>query len=203
MNKKDYIIIGFFVLVFAIVLYQKKFSTGLSGSGLSAQESHSERESVKGQQTKMNNDIVEKAFSDFEASVSLLDKTTDDDNDPAKEIKPPSGVNRSSYYDQNGQFKSGYSGTEPPAEFLTKKEFFTDQRKMQQDIEFKMMKMFMDMENEKKEFERTHDERGKDRAIYEELKKNHTRMIKIISNKNADILREFRAELNQYDSELR
>lgn len=219
MKKKDYIIITFFALIFIVVLYQRKImpmmmqnsssssSTG-SGSESGAESGESKDESNaqnkgtnKGQPRKESKSGLDSVFSEFEASLGLVDPSVEED--PDQEIKPPSGMNRTSYY-ENGKFKSSYSGTEVPAELLTKKEFFTDPRKMKEDINFKMDKMSWDMENERKEFARTHDIRGKDRDAWNKLQDDHRKMRRQMWDENHKTWEELKRET--YDtkgSELR
>lgn len=120
-----------------------------------------------------------------------------------KEIKPPAGSHRLSYYDKSGKFVSSYSDSSYSTEFLSKKELFTDPKKMQQDIDYKLMKMAWDMQNEKEEFRRTHDIFGKDKETYKKLIEDHKRMRENITKQNLEFLQEFKAERYEMNSDLR
>lgn len=212
MKKKDYIIITFFGLIFLIVLYQRKIApmmriningTGsASGNGTESSQFSNQFGSANGKNAKdpgkESKNYLDGIFSQFEDSVGKMDIN----EDPNKEIKPPSGMNRTSYY-VNGKFKSSYDGEKVPDEFLTKKEYFTDPRKMKQDIEFKMDKMLWDTTNEKKEFERTHDVRGKDKEAYIKLLDDHRRMKRMMMEQNDKTWAELKKEVYESDSELR
>lgn len=202
-----------------MILDKKKIINLSDRSTQSSEESSGENSGEKGQDKpkgtptsssgKPGSDL-EKIFSQFEASVGMLDeeiiKAADEkyeSEDPNKEIKPPPNTSRTSYYDENGKFKSSYSGEEVPSDFLTKKEYFTDPKKMRDDMYFKMDKMAWDMESERKEFERTHDEHGKDREAYKKLKDDHKKMKIKMMNVNHETWRELKREVYESDSELR
>lgn len=231
-RTKDALIISFFVVLFILILHKKNI-INLSGGGSGSGESSSGKSSGKssgensgeegssegtsegspgkpGKKSDHASRHLDNIFSSFEASVGMLDeeiqKAADEKyerEDPNKEIKPPSGVSRTSYYDENGKFKSSYDGEEVPADFLTKKEYFTDPAKMRKDINFKMDKMSWDMDNEKREFARTHDEYGKDREAFSKLLENHRKMKRKMYEENNETWRQLNEERYRYDSDLR
>lgn len=218
MKKKDYIIITFFAMIFFVVLYQRKIAPMMGNSSRSGSGSGSGSASGNGQETKessnpsgsaqgknqtdpgkQSKNFLDGVFSEFEASIGMMDVKEDHD----QEIKPPSGMSRTSYY-VNGKFKSSYDGEKVPADLLTKKEFFTDPRKMKEDINFKMDKMSWDMENERNEFARTHDVRGVDRDAWIKLQDDHRKMRRKMWDENNKTWEELKRET--YDtngSELR
>lgn len=178
-------------------------SGSASGNGQETNQAANQTGSSKGKNQKNpgkeSKNFLDGVFSQFEESIGMMDER----EDPNEEIKPPSGVSRTSYY-ENGKFKSSYDGTEVPADFLTKKEYFTDPRKMKEDINFKMDKMSWDMENERKEFARTHDVRGADKDAWIKLQDDHRRMRRLMSDQNYKIWDELKNETRDGNSsELR
>ncbi len=191
MNKKDIVIISFFVLIFAVVLYERKLKNVFSGDGKTSTSSSSNSGAKGTEASELN-----QSFANIVESLTGKKYSR-----PQKGI-PPAGLNTKSFYDEEGNFKSYYDG-KLPEEFLTKIEHFTDPRKMQDDIFYKADKMFWHQEAEREEFKKFHDHRGKDKKKWDELLDHQAKAKFEANEKNRQTLKQLRREFYQYDSELR
>lgn len=195
MNKKDYIIITFFVLIFAIVLYQKKFSGRGNGSaGTSAGQGENSISNAPSSGTEARE--LDDKFAELVEAFAPSGKSN------PKKGTPPAGLNTKSFYDEKGNFKSYYDG-KLPDEFLTKLEYFTDPHKMQDDIYYKKSKMFWHQDAEREEFKKFHDWRGKDKKKWNELLDNHAKAQHEANEKNNETWKQLKRDYYHYDSELR
>lgn len=229
MNRKDYVIITFFVLIFAIILYQKKFSgkssggSGSGGEGLgtsssSGSESGSKSKS-RGSNSGTGSGSVSGSDSDSgsdsqsgspgseadqldKAFADLVDAFAPEAEANPKKGVPPAGLQTTTFYDEKGNFKSYYDG-KLPDEFLTKLEYFTDPHKMQDDIYYKKSKMIWHQLAERDEFKKFHDWRGKDKKKYNELLDMHAKARHEADQKNNETWKQLKRDYYQYDSELR
>lgn len=192
MNKKDIVIISFFVLIFAVVLYERKLKHVFSGGTSSSKETASSTSGEKGNHASELNE----SFANIVEAI-----TGSKDSKPQKGV-PPAGLNTKSFYDEKGNFKSYYEG-KVPDEFITKLEHFTDPHKMQDDIDYKSSKMFWHQDAEREEFKKFHDIRGKDKKKWNELLDNQARARFEAAEKNRETWKQLKRESYQYDSELR
>jgi hypothetical protein len=193
LNKKDYVIISFFVVIFVAVLYERKLKP-LFSDGASQATSSSNSASSSGNGTEAS--ALNGKFGDIVKSL-----TGSSDPHPVKGT-PPAGLNTKSFYDEKGNFKSYYEG-KVPDEFFTKKEYFTDPAKMEEDAHYKSSKMLWHQDAERLEFQKFHDYRGKDKKKYNELLESHARALSEIRKKNFEKWKEFRKEYYNRDSDLR
>lgn len=176
MKKKDYIIIGFFLVIFLVVLIDRKFNTVTNSAGKTVRK------------TELMRQALEERIANFGKAH--------------EKGVPPAGLNTKSFYDEKGNFKSYYEG-KLPDEFLTKVEHFTDPHKMQDDIDYKRSKMLWHQEAEREEFKKFHDYLGKDKKKYNELLDKHAKAQHEANEKNRETWKQLKRDSYQYDSELR